>query len=78
MVFTAPDVISQLHEAVDKCRHGRHFPDCACGSFRHGDGLFCTSEEWRWHRMISRLLDLVCRSESNNAATAIPGTNRVC
>lgn len=77
-MFTSTTIVGQLHEAVDKCRHGRHFPDCACGAFRHGDGLFCTAEEWRWHRMIDRLLNQVCQREANYAGNAIRDENRVC
>lgn len=51
-MFTSQVVISQLHEAVERARHGRHHPTCDCGLFRHGDGTYCSAEEWRWSRII--------------------------
>lgn len=77
-VFTSQVVISQLHEAVERARHGRHHATCHCGLFRHGDGTYCSAEEWRWSRIIDRLLSQVCQREANCVSTAIPDENKVC
>lgn len=58
-------VISQLHEAVERARHGRHHHECHCGLFRHGDGHYCSSEEWRWSRIMDRLLDHVLTAQKS-------------